>query len=206
MKHLLEYTNFQKIEESLISSVDSAKLVDKDLIDHMLFQNEEFLIPSYKDENYLHDIEDEDIDRDDFLDWVEYDLKFRIDELIRFYENEVIKNGRVTVWRKITVSEDWMDHFIKEGKHLGIYWTWDPDAAETHWGDYSKKSVALIEAEVPENGVDWEKTLRINIEPFIGDDEKEITLNKGVPLKIVSVEIDGKLVDITPIQGKTFFA
>jgi hypothetical protein len=206
MKHIIEYPNFQKLEESLLSSVDSAKLIDKDLIDHMLFQGREFLIPQYKDENYLYDVDDEDIDRDDFLAWVEEDLKFKVDELIRFYKSEVIKNGRVSIWRKITVSDDWMDHFIKEGKHLGIYWTWDPDAAETHWGDYSKKSTALIEATVPENGVDWEKTLRINVEPLIGDDEREITLSKGVPLQIVSVEINDKPVDISELQGKTFFA
>lgn len=73
-------------------------------------------------------------------------------------------------------------------------------------GDYNKKSVTLVEAEVPENGVDWEETLFANIQPMTGDDEKEIKLHRGVPLKIVSIEMDGKLADITPIQGKTFYS
>jgi hypothetical protein len=106
----------------------------------------------------------------------------------------------------MTVTSSWLDHLEREGKHLGIYWTWDSDSADTHWGDYSKPSKVLIEAEVPENGVDWEKTLITNVEPFTGDDEKEITLIKGVPLKILSVEMDGKLQDISNIEGKTFFA
>jgi hypothetical protein len=205
MKHIIEYPDFQKLDESLLSSFNADEMVNKDLVEDVISKYEEYLISQYKYENYLPD-DDGDINQEDFSAWIEEDLKFKIEELIRFYKSEIIKGGRITVWRKITVSEDWMDHFSKEGKHLGIYWTWDPDAAETHWGDYTKKSVALIEAEVPENGVDWNRTVRANIEPAIGDDEKEITLNKGVPLKIVSVEIDGKLVNNIPIQGKTFFA
>lgn len=54
--------------------------------------------------------------------------------------------------------------------------------------------------------MDWETTLRINVEPFIGDDEKEITLNKGVPLKILSIEVDGNPVDISSLKDKTFFS
>ncbi len=206
MKHIVGYSNFQRIEESLLSSINTEEMVDKDLVNHVISQGEEFLIPQYKEENYLYDLEDEDIDQEDFSAWVEEDLKFRMDELLRFYRSGVVKNGKVVVWRKMTVPEDWISHLSKEGKHLGIYWTWDPDAADTHWGDYSKKSVALIEAEAPENGVDWEETLRINVEPFIGDDEKEITLNKGVPLKILSIEVDGNPVDISSLKDKTFFS
>jgi hypothetical protein len=64
----------------------------------------------------------------------------------------------------------------------------------------------LIEAEVSENGVDWEKTLRSNVEPSIGEEEKEITLNKGVPVKILSIEVDGKPQDISSLQGKEFYS
>jgi len=205
MKHIIEYPDFQKLDESLLSSLNVDGMVNRDLAEDVISTYGEFLISQYKYENYLPD-EDEDIDQEDFYAWVEEDLKFKIEELIRFYESEIIKGGRITVWRKITVSEDWMDHFSKEGKHLGIYWTWDPDAAETHWGDYTKKSVALIEAEVSENGVDWKRTIRANIEPAIGDDEKEITLNKGIPLKIVSIEINDRPIDVSQLQNKTFFA
>ena len=205
MKNLIAYDTYGGISESLLSSVSIDKISSPDRIKDISYQDE-FLKSLYKEENYLQDLEDDEIDEEDFLNWLQYDIKFKLEDLVDFYRREVIKNGRVTVWRKITVKESWMDHLAKEGKHLGVYWSWDPDAADTHWGDYSKPSKALIEAEVPENGVDWEGTLINNIEPFTGDDEKEIKLFKGVPLKILSVEIDGVLQNISNIEEKTFYS
>jgi hypothetical protein len=167
---------------------------------------DEYFMDMYKHEEGLNDVDDEDIDQEDFLNWLEYDLRYKLEELIRLYRNELIQNGKVTVWRAMTVTSSWLTHLEREGKHLGIYWTWDPDAADTHWGDYSKTSKVLIEAEIPENGVDWETTLIMNIEPFTGDDEKEITLIKGVPLRILSIEMDGELQDVSNLEDKTFFA
>lgn len=205
MKNLISYDTYEEINESLLSSVNINKIANPDRIKDISYRDE-FLKALYKEENYLQNLDDDEIDEEDFLSWLQYDIKFKLDELTDFYRREIIKNGKVTVWRKITVKESWMDHLVKEGKHLGVYWSWDPDAADTHWGDFSKKSVALIEAEVPENGVDWEETLVANIQPMMGEDEKEIKLHRGVPLKIISIEIDDKLVDLSPIQGKTFYS
>jgi hypothetical protein len=203
MKHLTLFENF--ITESLLTSVNLDSILTPSFVKGMAAKDEYFM-DLYKHEEQLTDVDDEDIDQEDFLNWLEYELRYKLEELIRLYRNELIQNGKVTVWRAMTVTSSWLDHLEREGKHLGIYWTWDPDAADTHWGDYSKPSKVLIEAEVPENGVDWEKTLITNIEPFTGDDEKEITLIKGVPLKILSVEMDGELQDISNIEGKTFLA
>ena len=203
MKHLTLFENF--IHESLLTSVNLDSILTRDFVEDMAVKDEYFM-DMYKHEEGLNDVDDEDIDQEDFLNWLEYDLRYKLEELIRLYRNELIQNGKVTVWRAMTVTSSWLTHLEREGKHLGIYWTWDPDAADTHWGDYSKTSKVLIEAEVPENGVDWETTLIMNIEPFTGDDEKEITLIKGVPLKILSIEMDGELQDISNIEDKTFFA
>jgi hypothetical protein len=203
MKHLTLFENF--IYESLLTSVNLDSILTRDFVEDMAAKDE-FFMDMYKHEEYLTDVEDEDINQEDFLNWLEYDLRYKLEELIRLYRNELIHNGKVTVWRAMTVTSSWLDHLEREGKHLGIYWTWDPDAADTHWGDYSKPSKVLIEAEVPENGVDWEKTLIMNIEPFTGDDEKEITLFKGVPLKILSIEIDGVLQNISKVEEKTFYS
>jgi hypothetical protein len=203
MKHLTLFENF--ITESLLASVNLDSILTRDFVKDMAAKNEYFM-DLYKHEEQLTDVDDEDIDQESFLNWLEYDLRYKLEELIRLYRNELIQNGKVTVWRAMTVTSSWLDHLEREGKHLGIYWTWDPDAADTHWGDYSKTSKVLIEAEVPENGVDWEKTLITNVEPFTGDDEKEITLIKGVPLRILSIEMDGELQDISNLEDKTFFA
>jgi len=203
MKHLTLFENF--ITESLLTSVNLDSILTPSFVKGMAAKDEYFM-DLYKREEQLTDVDDEDIDQEDFLNWLEYDLRYKLEELIRLYRNELIQNGKVTVWRAMTVTSSWLDHLEREGKHLGIYWTWDPDAADTHWGDYSKTSKVLIEAEVPENGVDWEKTLITNIEPFTGDDEKEITLIKGVPLRILSIEMDGEPQDISNLEGKTFLA
>jgi hypothetical protein len=203
MRHLTLFENF--ITESLLASVNLDLILTPGFVEDMAAKDEYFM-DLYKHEEQLTDVDDEDIDQESFLNWLEYDLRYKLEELIRLYRNELIQNGKVTVWRAMTVTSSWLDHLEREGKHLGIYWTWDPDAADTHWGDYSKTSKVLIEAEVPENGVDWGKTLITNIEPFTGDDEKEITLIKGVPLKILSVEMDGELQDISNLEGKTFLA
>ena len=203
MKHLTLFENF--LTESLLSSVNIDSILTRDFVKDMAAKDE-YSMDLYKHEEYLTNVEDEDINQEDFLNWLEYDLRYKLEELIRLFRNDLIHNGKVTLWRAMTVKSSWLDHLEREGKHLGIYWTWDPDAADTHWGDYSKTSKVLIEAEVPENGVDWEKTLIMNIEPFTGEDEKEITVFKGVPLKIISIEMDGELQDISNLEGKTFFA
>jgi hypothetical protein len=203
MKHLTLFENF--LAESLLSSVNIDSILTPEFVEDMAAKDE-FFMDMYKHEEGLTDVEDEDINQEDFLNWLEYDLRYKLEELVRHYRSEVIHNGKAIIWRAMTVTSSWLDHLEREGKHLGIYWTWDPDAADTHWGDYSKTSKVLIEAEVPENGVDWEKTLIMNIEPFTGDDEKEITLFKGVPLKILSVEIDGVLQNISKIEEKTFYS
>ena len=203
MKHLTLFENF--ITESLLASVNIDSIITPEFVEDMATKDE-FFMDMYKHEEGLNDVEDEDINQEDFLSWLEYDLRYKLEGLVRHYRSEVIHNGKAIIWRAMTVTSSWLDHLEREGKHLGIYWTWDPDSADTHWGDYSKTSKVLIEAEVPENGVDWEKTLIMNIEPFTGDDEKEITLFKGVPLKILSVEIDGVLQNISKIEEKTFYS
>jgi hypothetical protein len=201
MKHVKFFENY--IGESLLSSVKIDSILSPETVKSVLDLGDHYL-DLYREENYLD--EEEEIDEEDFKNWLKYELMWKTEDLIRFYESEIIKGGKLTIWRAMTVKDDYILHLEKEAKHLGIYWTWDPDSAETHWGDYSKKSKALIEAEISENGVDWEKTLISNIQPYIGDDEKEITLSKGSPMKIISLEIDGKIKDISKIAGKTFYA
>lgn len=200
MKYIKGY--FELLESS-ISSVRSEDILTKDKIIELILYGD-FYENLYKRENNLDS--DEEIDEEDFDSWVNYELELKIEELLRFYKREVIKGGNVTVFRKMTVKENWINHLASQGKHLGVYWTWDPDSAEAHWGYEKGKEEVLIEAEVAENGVDWKGTIEANIRPYTGEDEREILLNRGTPVLIKSIEIDGKLIDIIPIQDKKFFA
>lgn len=104
MKNLVPYNLYDGIDESLLTSVNTDKIASPDRIKNLPYQDE-FLKSLYKEENYLQDLEDDEIDEEDFLNWLQYDIKFRLEELVDFYKRDVIKNGKVKVWRKITVKE-----------------------------------------------------------------------------------------------------
>ena len=160
-------------------------------------------------------IESEKLD-DDNKDEIQESPGFR--EFMRdiLYENlvEAMDNiygcidyhtNKITIYREITVDDNWFTHLEKQGKHLGIYWSWDEHAAEAHWADREKKNTAMIKAEIDEKYVDWVETLRLNMHPNYFE-EKEIRLFKNTELHIESIEINGEAVDISPIENKKVIA
>ena len=67
---------------------------------------------------------------------------------------------------------------------IGIYWTWDENAAEAHCGHYSKgEKQYTLRCEVKASDVDWYDTLFLNMDPSTGE-EKEIRLKEGVRVKV----------------------
>jgi len=87
----------------------------------------------------------------------------------------------LTIWRQVTLK----DLNALKTKGIGIYWAYEESAAEAHWGDFSQGSSKFtIEAQVNEDSVDWESTMYANLNPSTGEDEKELTLKEGAPLKI----------------------
>ena len=81
--------------------------------------------------------------------------------------------------------EDFADH-LKPIKGLGIYWTWDKDVAQDY-NEPSKEADILFTAMVAKSSVDWEQTILKNASS-LGDEEREITLFRGVPVHLVWVE------------------
>lgn len=114
----------------------------------------------------------------------------------RFYdkqwelENVINPDGSVDIYRAMKVNDDYISHLSKEGKHLGIYWTYDERHAEAHWGNYGTSDV-LLSGTVTDTSVDWKATLLLNMNYSLGDEEKEIRLYKGVPIDLRSIKIDG---------------
>lgn len=165
-------------------------------------------------EYYLNDyIEDNDLDEDDkdeigsSEDYKNYIYRFLSDNYEEAMENiyDSIDGNTITIYRAMTVSGDYIKHIKKYGKRLGIYWSWDENGAETHWGDYSKKSVVVIVSELDEKYVNWKETLEMNIHPSFME-EKEIRLYKNTPLTIKSIYFDGEEVDLGELEGIKFIA
>jgi hypothetical protein len=167
---------------------------------------------------YLSDEEKEEMMNDDnideterFKDWLGGYVENRYNNVVNTISNEsTFENGRIKIWREMTVDENYVKHLLAQGKHLGIYWSFTGDAAEAHWGSNLNHAV-MIETSVLENHVNREETILLNMSPSTGDEEKEIRLFKNTPLKIEAIQIakdhgSYEFVDITPFKDKTFLA
>jgi hypothetical protein len=89
------------------------------------------------------------------------------------------RNGRLTIWRMIIAPPDWKPDL----RHPGIYWSYDENAAEAHWGNFDNGNVNwLLKSSVTFNQIDWASTLSKNADPEF-EDEKEITIFEGIPIK-----------------------
>ena len=58
-------------------------------------------------------------------------------------------------------------------KGLGIYWAWDADKADCHWGSGSKDHV-IVTCLVDASHIDVKDTLLKNLHPSLGEEEAEI--------------------------------
>jgi GNAT superfamily N-acetyltransferase len=82
----------------------------------------------------------------------------------------------LTVYRAMTLTD------IKDmrTKGVGVYWAWDEEAAQPHWGygEGAGSVVYTLKAQVGERDIDWKGTIWANLDPNIGDEEKEIRLKE----------------------------
>ena len=105
------------------------------------------------------------------------------------------------------VADDWYEKLINSGKHLGIYWSFDSNSAEAHWGHNQNTPVeVLIKSSVNEEYVNWVDTIMLNMNPQLGEEEKEIRLFKNTSIKIEQLFINNEEIDISKIKNKEFKA
>ena len=199
-----DWLNEGHIDDLEPEEIVTNKYVDIQLNDSFMV---ELMIATYKDETNHGDLSDDEVlASPDFKEYVKYEFESKFYET-RTMLKEFIEDGRIDIWRSLRVSGDWFEHFLKEGKHLGIYWSFSSKAAEPHWGynDEKKNVDVLIKSSVKEEYVDWVKTLRLNISQT-SEEEKEIRLFKNTPIKIEELYINKKMIDITKLKEKTFKA
>lgn len=75
----------------------------------------------------------------------------------------------LVLWREITARS--LAHVRLHD--VGLYWSWEPGAAEAHWGGSDGHPVWMLVAEVGYAEVDWPGTFWANL---AAPDEKEIRL------------------------------
>jgi hypothetical protein len=109
-----------------------------------------------------------------FIQWSKDEVIAKLDELTR-----LMKGGRMRIWREIIAPEDWTPD---PKQHPGLYWSWDKEAAEAHWGD-DDGVPWLLSATVTEDQIDWVQTVAQNATHHY-QDEKEIRLKPNTPVTL----------------------
>ena len=157
---------------------------------------EEFLFNQYTyegdnstDMDYDEFIEDETRMKD-FNEWMIYDFEYRFNKYKDTYQT-LFRNGggKMTLFREMYVPNEWIKSLQNANAKLGIYWSYEEDAAESHWG-YGSGIKVLLQTSVKDEQIDWEGTFEANLHPSIGEDEKEIRLkeNEKIPLDALWVK------------------
>lgn len=196
------------LTEMSMKQIDVSDIVTKKYVEALDTSDLEGYLYDYK---YQADIDDNELDDDDIIDSPEF-LEFVQSELeTRFYEakydiERTTKNGYITIFRSMTVKPKWFEKLEKH-KHLGIYWSWDKQSAEAHWGKFGSghKTIKLV-SKIKEKYVDWQDTFELNINPTIGSEEREIRLFKNTPIKLDAIYVESKEIDISNIKDKVFRA
>jgi hypothetical protein len=204
-----KFVNNLLLEVSL-DTINEKDIVNTKFINELLSDSfcEELLIAAYRQEEYIDEkITDEKILRsNDFKKWIKYELETRFHEIQNKFNYEIIDNDdKITIWRKLLVNKNWLRSI--EEQNLGIYWSWNKDAAEPHWGynQTTKKLEVIIESSINEDQIDWIKTLQLNIN-YSSEEEKEVRLFKDTLLKIDKLWINNKEVDVSFLRNKSFKA
>jgi GNAT superfamily N-acetyltransferase len=130
---------------------------------------------------------DEDLPEDEQNDYLLMRAKEYLEDEYNDLSHEHKRRGSsFDIYRCMTMKS--IRDLKKKG--FGVYWSWDADAADAHWGNlYAKKYT--FHARVSAHDVDWNSTLLANLDPTLGDDEKEIRVKNGVPLELIEYRIEG---------------
>lgn len=103
------------------------------------------------------------------------------------------------IYRAIKLTEIQFKKIIENKNGCGIYWTYEKDLAETHWG-YDKDGISYVfNAETTKDNIDWNSTYLANLHPTVGSDEKEITMKLKSKVKLISVSKENKEITINKI-------
>lgn len=145
----------------------------------------------YKDNDSDFDTDTvDDILYDDYAD-VFYNIKktaeFKGDKLV-VYRNMMVPNIEEFLY---FLSNEM---FIGDFKGLGIYWSWDKDAAESHWG-YGKGVEIQLKALVNINDIDYDLTIVANVHPSYTE-EREINIKPNSKVEILGVETQDDFIDL----------
>ena len=200
------------INEAQLEDVDIDKLFLVWKNNESNYDNMETWFYMFKyDNSEYEDMEDDEIESlPVFQDYFRTKYEGLYDEFVWKITSIMNSNqGYIPIYRNMTVADDFIQQLnIKKQPRLGIYWSWDENTAESHWGHGNHKLEIQLHSLIHNSHVDWWDTILLNLNTALGDTEKEIRLFKNTPiqiLKIIDTKTDEEL-DISTIENKTFKA
>ena len=134
--------------EMSMSYVDDSEIITGKYIDEVIRERgvdyiASFLIYTGRDEDdiiEMQDVDDQEIMKtEEFRDYIREILSENLSTARSNINHRIDNNGNINIYRKMTVKEDWIEHLMESGKHIGIYWSWDERAAEAHWETNSNR-------------------------------------------------------------------
>lgn len=156
------------------------------------------------------DYSDEDADifldshREEFDYWLKEYLKQTLDDILtNIYDN--FKEEYIEVFRGMSVDSEF-EQKLNSGEisKLGVCWTIDKSVTSdfNYGGDKSLVMTALVH----EEEVDWFNTLYLNLDPTLGDAEKEIRLYSNSKILLQKTEFDKGLALTSSDKNELFCA
>ena len=85
------------------------------------------LLDWFIEKNDLNEDDKEDIRlSSDFHDFIREELERHLEEAKEsIYDKIDFHSNKITLYRAITVDDNWLQHLKTHGKRLGIYWSWE---------------------------------------------------------------------------------
>lgn len=189
-KRIYSYDDGSTLVESIVPDVQDLLKKAAAGLDHQLYQSGEQMVRSYvRMEAGLspHESEDDQPDPEDMSARISAWCENRVAEV--YYDLEYLgRGGFIPAWRVVTAPANWKP---SDWEHPGVYWSWDKDAAEAHWGDTQDEAGNAfttweMHADIPVGDIDWLITIIMNADPSYAN-EKEIRVKQKAQIKIKAV-------------------
>jgi hypothetical protein len=132
---------------------------------------------------------------DNHLETLQYFIEATIEEYLYDLE-KYTKDSNIIIYREISCDDKFLEE-LKEGKveKLGIYWSFEEDAAEAHWAKAGHNRKILFVAKVNGKYIDEEGTLTSWLHPYTGKEERELRIIEGSPVSLIEVKEGQKKIE-----------
>lgn len=128
------------------------------------------------------------------------DIRQLEQEYIRVYlETEVLPefldeishidfNQPFKLWRAVSLNVDAFGEYLLDMDNVGIYWTYNMDEAQAHWGKFgAERKVAILEGIFTKDDIDWQGTLDAQMSYNTGPSEDELRVKKGTKFTLTKM-------------------